>query len=239
MILALETSGRVGSVALVQAGRVIAARELSAPGAQHARGLAILVQEVLTDAKLRPADCRAVAVSSGPGSFTGLRVGVTFAKTFAYALKTPLVEVPTFQVMAEQVVGEFQKDIQRLDVIADAQRGDLFVQSFSPTTAGMCWTPTSELRIVKLTEWLATLDEQMVVQGTAVDTARTLLPERMNGDTVWKPMLRIVPAELRDPGAKTCGRIGEILLERGQTVDPFTLEPRYVRRSAAEEKANP
>ncbi|HUQ68608.1 MAG TPA: tRNA (adenosine(37)-N6)-threonylcarbamoyltransferase complex dimerization subunit type 1 TsaB, partial [Planctomycetaceae bacterium] len=83
-ILSLETSGLTGSIALDRDG-VVEQRELATAGRRHAQTLVAEMRDLLHAHGLRPADVNAVAVSIGPGSFTGLRVGVVCAKTFAYA----------------------------------------------------------------------------------------------------------------------------------------------------------
>jgi len=83
-ILALETSDTAGSAALLDGERLLA-EKLLAQGQRSARALAPAVRELLTDAGWQPKDVELVAVTVGPGSFTGLRVGVTTAKAFAYA----------------------------------------------------------------------------------------------------------------------------------------------------------
>ena len=83
-ILAIETSGFEGSIALSENSDVLAQRELARAGRRHAQTLVLEVAELLESHSLQPDQIDVVAVSHGPGSFTGLRVGVVFAKTFAW-----------------------------------------------------------------------------------------------------------------------------------------------------------
>src|SRR5262245_18914587 len=116
----LETSGRVGQVGLAAGGRLLAGRRLSETS-KHARDLTPTAAELFRDFGWAPADVQGVAVSRGPGSYTGLRVGVMTAKAFAYATGCRLLAADTFAVIAAQA----PPDADRLDVLADAQKRNL------------------------------------------------------------------------------------------------------------------
>ena len=99
MILCIETSTAVCSVALVDKGDVIAVRE-SLDGQNHAEKITVFIDEMMEEARISYKELDAVAVSMGPGSYTGLRIGVSTAKGFCYALDRPLIAVDTLAVMA-------------------------------------------------------------------------------------------------------------------------------------------
>ena len=99
MILCLETSTAVCSVALVENGNVIALRE-SLDGQNHAEKITIFIDEVMKEAGLAYKDLDAVATSMGPGSYTGLRIGVSTAKGLCYAMEKPLIAIDTLAAMA-------------------------------------------------------------------------------------------------------------------------------------------
>ena len=99
MILCLETSTAVCSVALVENGNVIALRE-SLDGQNHAEKITIFIDEVMKEAGLTYKDLDAVATSMGPGSYTGLRIGVSTAKGLCYAMEKPLIAIDTLAAMA-------------------------------------------------------------------------------------------------------------------------------------------
>jgi tRNA threonylcarbamoyl adenosine modification protein YeaZ len=140
--LILETSGR-SRVGVAVGGAVAAAEDLPA-GRQQNRHLLPTVERLLRDCGLTPRSLTHVAVGIGPGSYTGLRVGLTAAKTLAYALGCSLVAVPTFAAVAADVPGT-------VDVIGDALQGTIYVQRF---TAGQA---VSELRIERFDEWVVGL----------------------------------------------------------------------------------
>jgi tRNA threonylcarbamoyladenosine biosynthesis protein TsaB len=104
-ILSLETSTTVCSVALHEAGKLLVSREILIPQS-HAARLAVLIEEVKEVSKLDFKQLSAIAVASGPGSYTGLRIGVSTAKGLCYALNVPLIAVETLDIMAHQVYEE-------------------------------------------------------------------------------------------------------------------------------------
>ncbi len=102
-ILNIETATRNCSVSLAQDGIVIASREVAEQGYSHAEKLHVFIEAVLEEAKITFAQLSAVAVSQGPGSYTGLRIGVSAAKGLCFALSIPLIAIDTLAVLAQQV----------------------------------------------------------------------------------------------------------------------------------------
>lgn len=96
LILNLETATTVCSVSLAKDGESIAFKELDS-GYSHAENLTLFIQDVISSANIAMADIDAIAVSKGPGSYTGLRIGVSTAKGLAYSLNKPLISVDTLQ----------------------------------------------------------------------------------------------------------------------------------------------
>ena len=103
MILCLETSTAVCSVALVENGNVVALRE-SLDGQNHAEKITLFIDEVMKEAGIAYKDLDAVATSMGPGSYTGLRIGVSTAKGLCYAMEKPLIAIDTLAAMANGFV---------------------------------------------------------------------------------------------------------------------------------------
>lgn len=103
IILCIETATTNCSVALSENGNVIAFREDSSKNYSHAEQLHVFIEEVLNEANIAKDTIAAVAVSKGPGSYTGLRIGVSAAKGLCYALGIPLIAVPTLAVLAQTV----------------------------------------------------------------------------------------------------------------------------------------
>jgi tRNA threonylcarbamoyladenosine biosynthesis protein TsaB len=107
MILLIETSTPICSVALAKGAEVLAVRE-NHEGLSHAKLAAIFVEEIMKEAGVNLSDLNAVAISKGPGSYTGLRIGVSVAKGLCYALNKPLIAVSSLQALA-QVAAEHYK----------------------------------------------------------------------------------------------------------------------------------
>ena len=128
MILCLETSTAVCSVALVEDGKVIALRE-SLDGQNHAEKITIFIDEVMKEANVSYRDLDAVATSMGPGSYTGLRIGVSTAKGLCYAMEKPLIAVDTLAAMAYGFKDYKTTRLQDYKEVAETQSSEFKVQS--------------------------------------------------------------------------------------------------------------
>src|SRR6187399_837688 len=123
--LALETSGRTGSVAVAENGAVLTEEQFSY-GLRHAAGIVPIVDRLCRARGWSPGQIEEIYVSAGPGSFTGLRVGVTVAKTLALATGARIVAVPTAEVLARNAPAGWQN----LIVVLDAKRDQIFTATF-------------------------------------------------------------------------------------------------------------
>jgi tRNA threonylcarbamoyladenosine biosynthesis protein TsaB len=218
--LALETSGQSGSVALLDGETIVG--DLSLPlDERNAKTLAPAIQEILTSAGWQPGEIRLVAVAVGPGSFTGLRVGVTTAKTFAYAVRAEVIGVNTLEAIAAQA----PPDVKRLAVVLDAQRQQVFAADFARGPAGD-FECVSDTAIVDNDTWLAKLDPAVAVSGAALEKLGARLPAG----------IVVVARECWTPRAATVGHLGWRQHQSGRRDDLWRLVPQYFRRSAAEEK---
>lgn len=134
-ILLIETSTEVCSVGISDNGRVVSLRE-KRDHKSHASSLALFIEQALSDAAMQPQMLDAVAVSSGPGSYTGLRIGVSTAKGMCYGLNIPLIAVDTLHALAVGFAAENQKAIGHNDLIIpmiDARRMEVYAASFDNT----------------------------------------------------------------------------------------------------------
>lgn len=102
-ILNIETATKNCSVALAKNGETIICKEIAEQGYSHAEKLHVFITETIKEAGVLMSDLKAVAVSHGPGSYTGLRIGVSTAKGLCYALQIPLIEIDTLTSLANQV----------------------------------------------------------------------------------------------------------------------------------------
>ena len=124
-IILIETSTALCSVALAEDGVVTAYRESSAPKA-HASLTAVFIQELLSERELTLADCDAVCVSMGPGSYTGLRVGVSTAKGLCFGSGKPLLAVGTLDTLVAQAAS----DARFIIPMVDARRMEVYTAVF-------------------------------------------------------------------------------------------------------------
>lgn len=217
-ILLLESSGPVGTVGLALGERLVAERRLD-EARRHCRDLAPATEAILLEQEVRPDQVDAVVVSLGPGSYTGLRVGVMSAKAFAYAVGCRLVGVPTFAAVASAASASFP----RLEVIEDAQQERVYTQRFVAGKDGLP-VESGPLRILDHGDWLAQLDPSFALAGPGLKKKREALPSRQP----------ILPIGFWRPTLLALLRLGLARLERNQTDDPMSLEPIYGRPSAAE-----
>lgn len=224
-LLALETSGRIGSVALMErAGDAwTTVREERLPvGERTARSLLPAIKGLLEELGWQPGELDLVGATTGPGSFTGLRIGVVTAKTIAYAIGAKLAGVHTLAALAEGVA----PGTRRLWTILDAERGELFAAAFDGgkpiIEQGL---PTTDVAAVE--RWLERLHPGDTVAGPPLAKLRDRLPcdVAVAEEAAWLP------------SAAAVGRLAASMLDRGELVAPLELVPNYYRKSAAEEKA--
>ncbi len=128
LILNIETSTTLCSVSLAQAGKVISSKEVN-QGYTHAENLHVFIENVLAEAGKSPKDLNSIAVGSGPGSYTGLRIGVSAAKGLAYALQIPLIAVNTLHTMAAMALQQIKLDILFCPML-DARRMEVYTAIF-------------------------------------------------------------------------------------------------------------
>jgi tRNA threonylcarbamoyladenosine biosynthesis protein TsaB len=218
--LILETSGRIGRVALAQADELLSDRRLD-EARRHARDLVPAVAELLAAQGWRPKDVQVVLVSRGPGSYTGLRVGIMSTKAFAYATGCRLLAVDTFAALALQAPAE----ATRVDVLADAQQEKVYAQSFARLHAS-AWAPAAPLRIQTMTDWLAGRERDAWVTGPGLRAYGSRLPATA----------QVVDAAAWDPQPESILKLGLARYRAGERDDLWSLEPLYLRPSSAEEK---
>jgi tRNA threonylcarbamoyladenosine biosynthesis protein TsaB len=209
-LLLLETSSRSGWAALAEGDRLLGIQRLD-EARRHARDLAPAVAGLLARASWQPRDLSAVVVGRGPGSYTGLRVGMMSAKAFAYATGCALLGIPV--------------EFEQLSVIADAQQDNVYAQDF--VRSGDRWQPSSELAIMEVVYWLGGLDfERVFITGPGLDRWENLVPNVIS---------RAAP-NLREPRPEDVLRLGLRRFLAGERDEVFSLEPLYLRPSSAEQQ---
>jgi tRNA threonylcarbamoyladenosine biosynthesis protein TsaB len=220
LILGIETSGLAGSVALCRGEECLFESQLEEAPRRHAQTLVSQIGALLAQAGRKVRDLDAVAVSIGPGSFTGLRVGVVCAKTLAYVTGCRLAAVDTLKVIA----ANSPSDVDRVHVMADALRGDVYAATYRRD--GGSWITERSPTIVAAQAWLAERAPGELIGGPGLATYASLVPASC----------RQLAAETWTAQARVVARLGGRQLEEGQAADCATLVPFYLRRSAAEER---
>ena len=218
--LAIDTTDRPGTVAALENEGIQAEKQLSSTGGT-AGSLAPCLQQLLAEVGWRARQIELVAVAAGPGSFTGLRVGITAAKTLAYAAQADLIGVPSVMVIAQRV----PRPIESVWVVLEAQRQQLFVAQLR-RGPGALMRSNRPVEIMSFRPWCDLLRPGDWLTGPGLVPWQEHLPRHA----------RIVDASLWRPTAAAVGLVAGKLHQQGQRDDPWKLTPLYVRQSAAEEK---
>ena len=219
-LLALETTEAIGSIAAAIDDKLLLEQQLE-PDKRSAQSLAPGLRTVLEKVGWRPTDVQLVAVTIGPGSFTGLRVGITTAKVFAYAVGAEVLGIDTLEAIADAAPSE----VQTLSAAVDAQRGEVVAQTFQRRPDGW-FDPTGKAQLVAIEAWLSQLPPHSIVSGPALRKWPESLPSQV---TALDP-------KYWHPTAANVARLAIRHYTAGRRDDLWKLAPRYSRRSAAEEK---
>ena len=219
-VLAIETATAVCAVAIVTDGVLRAEEALEAKNI-HAERLLGMVDETLRQSGLAASDLEGVAVSIGPGSFTGLRIGLSVAKGLVFGLEISLAAVPTLEALAwrlaDSAAGAGAPYI--LSTI-DARRDEVYCQLFTlshqgPVSSGL----PQDLPVDRVRDLLE--GKQAIVTGDGA--------EKVMGALGGSLQCSVAEPALRRCSAETVARLGEHLLRAGRGADPATLEPLYIK----------
>jgi len=220
-VLAIETSGRVGSIALADAG-VIVAEEVFPHGLKHAAEIIPMIDRLCRSQGWGPKQLEHLYVSSGPGSFTGLRIGITLAKTLAFATGVKLVSVPTVRALAENAPA----DVKHLVIVLDAKRDQIFTARFERMADG--WVEREPAHLDSLTAMLERSPRPVHLLGEGIPFHEKFLMKDAG--------VIIAPPELWSARASTVLKIGTEMALRGDFANPELLTPVYIRKPEAQEK---
>ena len=223
LILGFDTATVRASVAIGGLEGPPLAASLGA-SARHASGLLPTIRERLQEFGAKPTDLGLIAVGLGPGSFTGLRVGLAAAKGLAFALGIPLVGLDTLDAIALGA-GDMTGTIR---VAVDSRRGELFVADYEPRGPNEFPRRLSPTRPEPTDAWLASLRPGDLPIGPALDkpALHALLPLFVPG---------LDPA-LNSPRPASLLELARLAFRENRSDDPATIEPIYIRASAAEER---
>ena len=222
-ILALESSATAASVALCEDEALIA-QSFRDTGLTHSQTLLPMTEELLAHCGLTVADLDLIAVAAGPGSFTGLRIGVTTAKGLAWAAQLPCAGCSTLEAMAWNLAGLDGE----LCAAMDARRHQVYNARFRAENG----------TITRLTEDRAIALEDLIEELRGTKTTQIVLGD--GARLCWEALTaagipaRLAPPNLRQQTAWGVARLGLELAKAGQTVPPEELVPVYHRLSQAE-----
>lgn len=225
-VLGIETSGPVCSVGLV--GRDGVLSEWTVRGSKiHSVRLLPLIEGLLDEAGLLMPDLAGVAVTAGPGSFTGLRIGLAVAKTLAQVLNIPVVGVPALEVLAYPLYGA-----KLVWVLVPARRGEVYAALYD-CSGGMGnypeeIFPPASLETERLIEMVHANGQPVFFVGEAAEIYGELLRREL-GDQA-----RLCPSMLNYPRGAVVAGMGRKRLQYGRGLDALALVPEYLRPPAAE-----
>ena len=216
LILGVDTSGKGGSIALVEfeQGNARTLEVVPLEGGTFSAQLVPQISDALNRHRLGKRDIDGFAVVSGPGSFTGLRVGLAAIKALAEVLQKPIAAVSLLEavVRASGMQG---------NVVAalDASRGEVYAADFQVSNS---YTTTSNQRLLPLAEFSSASNRQIVT------------PDEKIADLIREKGLRVTLIDR--PRADTIARLGFEKIQAGEVTKPETLDANYIRRSDAEAK---
>ena len=222
-ILAFETSAKAASVALLEGGNLLAESYQNA-GLTHSRTILVMAEHLLQSCELTPQDVEAVAVAMGPGSFTGLRIGVSALKGLAWAADKPCCGVSTLEAMAQNL-----RHMDGLIVCSmDARRSQVYNAVFAAEGGQLTrLTPDRAIALSQLAEELQGDPRPKLVVGDGAALCSGFLSE------AGIPC-RMAPAQLVMQNAVGVALAAEEMATRGETVSARDLVPVYLRLSQAE-----
>lgn len=222
-ILALETSAKAVSAAVTEDGRILASGYQDT-GLTHSRTLMPIVEGILKNTGLTMADIGAVAVAAGPGSFTGIRIGVSAAKGLAFAADKPAIGVSTLAAMARNAA--FAGGL--IVCAMDARRNQIYNALFEAKDGALTrLTPDRAIGLAELAEELRSDPRPKTVVG---DGARLCLEHLLEAGIPC----RLAPAHLVMQSAVSVALEAEALAAAGDLVPPQALEPVYLRPAQAD-----
>lgn len=222
-ILAIDTASSVSSVAVASEGKLQAEVTVEA-GRTHSETLLSHIEGALSFAGVERSALRGVAVSIGPGSFTGLRIGLATAKAIAYGLGIPLVGVSTLAALALAVP---VPDVHTL-ALMDAQKGNAYAGLYEWRAGNL-----HEVRPVRVAPLAEAIAEAAELGKPVLLTGELVLKKRARLENL-PDNVTLAPAHLLTARASHVAWLGIARLAAGEQDDPMTLEPFYIRRSEAE-----
>jgi tRNA threonylcarbamoyladenosine biosynthesis protein TsaB len=221
-VLGIETSGLVGNIAVCDGNKVVASKSYG-KNFSHGKEIVSTIELLLNEIKWDPSNIDLIAVSTGPGSYTGLRVGVTCAKTLAYGLEKPVIDVPTLDVLVENVKDNSAKTICP---VLDAKRKSVYACIYERT--GNKNRKCTDFLIISPDSLIDILPESTLIFGDGIAPYREIFTQ--------KNLTIVEDEKLCIADAADVARLGLERYEQGIRCEINALAPLYLRKSEAEER---
>jgi tRNA threonylcarbamoyladenosine biosynthesis protein TsaB len=223
IILAIETATMCGSVALMAGNRCLAENSVDT-ATTHSRRLIHQVDQVRRETGLEWDQIDGIAVSLGPGSFTGLRIGLSTAKGLGMAADRPLLGVPTLDGLARQIIAP---PGSRVCALLDARKKEVYAAFYRCNAEGIP-EKTGQDQVLKPEKLAELIDEQTLLVGDGGSAYRDFFRETLGNSVLF------APSRIFFPRAATIGLLGSEKFAANDFVDPAEVVPIYVRPSEAE-----
>ena len=221
-VLGIETSCLVGNIAICDGNRVVA-RKSYGKNFSHGKEIVSTIELLFNEINQEPGDIDLIAVSTGPGSYTGLRVGVTCAKTLAYGLGKPVIDVPTLDVLVENVKDNSAKTICP---VLDAKRKSVYACIYDRSNNES--RKTTDFLIISPDSLIDILPESTLIFGDGIAPYREIFSQ--------KNLTIVEDEKLCIADAADVARLGLERYEQGIRCEINALAPLYLRKSEAEER---
>ncbi len=221
-ILGIETATGVCSVCVMENSELIA-EYMTNITKTHSQRLMPMIEQMLDNSELEPKDIGAIAVSVGPGSFTGVRIGISAAKGMAMALDIQTVGVSTLDGIAYNLVNSYTDQVC---VITDARRKQVYTAIYEMPNM----KKLTEDMVIPIEELIKKIKKKTIFIGNATKLYADLLKKELGN------LAQIAPQYLSIPHASSIALLGENMLKKGKGVSHFDLKPNYVRLADAEIK---
>ena len=221
-VLGIETSGLVGNIAVCDGDRVVASKTYG-KNFSHGKEIVSTIELLFNEIKWDPSNIDLIAVSTGPGSYTGLRVGVTCAKTLAYGLGKPVIDVPTLDVLVENVKDNSAKTICP---VLDAKRKSVYACIYDRSNNES--RKTTDFLIISPDSLIDILPESTLIFGDGIAPYREIFSQ--------KNLTIVEDEKLCIADAADVARLGLERYEQGIRCEINALAPLYLRKSEAEER---
>lgn len=216
LILNIETSTKNCSVALVENGEVLSLKEETSDQYIHSEKLHVFIQDCMAEAGRQLKELSAVAVGKGPGSYTGLRIGVSAAKGLCYALRIPLISEDGLSILANDFLAQNSIDENELVMpMIDARRMEVYTTAFN--NAGVALEP---------------IEAMVIEEGASLYPTYSKIHLLGDGSSKCKEILsdsRYVFHDLEYPSAVALGSIAQVKFENNDVEDMAYFEPFYLK----------